>query len=93
MNIINNDQDPERPEPFATILDLLVEHSEADVLQAISDAAELESEDEELPSSLRVKAARLHLELEQLLERMADFEEVVEGQEAQSEATDPRGNN
>jgi hypothetical protein len=93
MNIINTDQDPERPEPFSTILELLAEHSEADVLSAISDAAEFESEDEEVPSSQRLKSARLHLELEQLLDRMADFEEVVEGPEAQSEVTDPRGDN
>ena len=90
MNIINTNQDAERPEPFSTIQELLAEHSEADILSAISDAAEFESEDEQVPLPHRLKSARLHLELEQLLDRMADFEEVIEGQ---SEVTDPRGNN
>ena len=77
MNLINNpDNDmDDRPEPFATVLDLLEEHTEADVLSALSDAAQFDSENQELDSLDRLKAERLHLELEQLLERMDQFEQ------------------
>jgi hypothetical protein len=81
MNIITefkeNQAPEERPEPFATILDLLSEHSEEEILSAISNAAEFEAEDEETCSTCRIRSARLHLELDQLLDRMDDFERMI----------------
>jgi hypothetical protein len=94
MNIITESNDnqntDERPEPFATILDLLSEHSEGEILAAISDAAEFEAEDEETCSTCRVRSARLHLELDQLLDRMSDFEDAVMGMGGEADQ-DPEG--
>jgi hypothetical protein len=89
MNIITefkeNQAPDERPEPFATILDLLSEHSEEEILAAISDAAEFEAEDEETCSTCRIRSARLHLELDQLLDRMDDFEQIINPEPASND--------
>lgn len=66
-------QEDGRPEPFATILELLSQHSTGAVLAAISDAALLESEAKEICSSCRMEAGWLHLELEMLLDRMDEL--------------------
>lgn len=67
----------EPDEPFNTVLNLLAEHSELEILSAISDAALFSSEDKELCLSYRLISAKLHSELEELLNRMADFEELI----------------
>jgi hypothetical protein len=72
MNIVPTYQEAERPEPFATILEMLGEHPVTEVLEAIADNAQFESEDEENCADYRKYNARLALELNQLLERMAD---------------------
>ena len=72
MNINDSQQDPDRPEPFSTILDLRCEHSAEEILEAISESALFDSEDEECFRLFRAEAALLHLELERLLGRMAD---------------------
>jgi hypothetical protein len=73
-----NVDDQGRPEPFATILELLPDHGKQEVLHAIAEAALYDSEDQEIFHDCRLKHARLHLELEQLLERMSQFEEALE---------------
>ena len=63
-----------RPEPFATVLDLLSEYPETELLEAIADNAQFDSEDEKNCADCRKFNARLALELNQLLERMADYD-------------------
>jgi hypothetical protein len=48
-----------------------------EILAALSDAALFESEDNYVKPRHRTMAARLHLELEQLLERMSELEEYL----------------
>ena len=79
-------QDTERPEPFATVLDLLEEYSEGKVLSAISRVARFDSEDNEVSACCRAKSARLHLELKQLLDRMSEFEDLVDRKDPTPEA-------
>lgn len=79
MNLLmdTNETTTERPEPFATVLDLIAEHGEMEVLGSIADKALFDSEDKEHCPYHRKLAARLNLELEQLLERMARFEDAL----------------
>jgi hypothetical protein len=67
----------DRSEPFATVSELIAEHSELEILSAISDAALFDSEESENCLSCRLIAAKFHSELEDLLNRMGDFEELV----------------
>jgi hypothetical protein len=67
----------ERPEPFATMLDLYREHGSPDILDALKDIAELESEDEDNCPACRLMMARLHMELTQLHQRMYSFQETL----------------
>jgi hypothetical protein len=80
---------------ISTLYDLLNEHGSETVLEAIADYAQFESEDEENTCNhCRQRAARLHLELTQLVERMDDFsmatlpeakaEEVQDGTQEQN---------
>jgi hypothetical protein len=79
MNIIEQHKDEEqRPEPFATINELIAEYGNGEVLEAIAENAEYDSQDVEACSRCREKGARLSLEIYQLLERMADFEETLD---------------
>jgi hypothetical protein len=63
-------------------LDLLADYTEGGILRALSDNAEFEAEDEETCSACRIRSARLHLELDQLLDRMDDFEEAINPEES-----------
>lgn len=68
---------PNRPEPFATILDLCAEHGTLEVLRDVSCMAELDSESEDFCAGHRRIARRLHLELELLIERIDDLEAAI----------------
>ena len=72
---IHNTDD--RPEPFMSVLELLNEYTNGEILEALSDAALFESENDYVKPRHRTMAARLHLELEQLLERMSELEEYL----------------
>jgi hypothetical protein len=68
MEEIAADQD-KRPEPYATVLDLVNEHGRWAVIEALANDAEFESEDQNLCLTYREEAAWLHMELNQLLAR------------------------
>jgi hypothetical protein len=74
--------DDNRPEPYATVLDLINDHGYYAVLEAVSDEAQFEAEDdnEEYCAGCRKRAAQLHLELEHMLTRMDDFDDAVCGE-------------
>jgi hypothetical protein len=61
----------ERPEPGATVLELLSEYGTQAVLEALALAAECASDDPEFCPEVHNKAVYLHLEFSQLLERYA----------------------
>jgi hypothetical protein len=66
---ININPEDERPEPFATVLDLVGEHSFEAVLESLGDLAEYDAGDSEFSPEVRQEAGYLHLELTQLLAR------------------------
>ncbi|MGA8657657.1 MAG: hypothetical protein WB586_16045 [Chthoniobacterales bacterium] len=68
----------DRPEPFATILELIEEHGREALLQSIADAAFFDSVTSWRSDACRAKCAWLYPELEQLLERMRQFEDALE---------------
>ena len=67
-------QEAERPEPFATLLDLLGEYDIEEILEDLSYAAKLASEDEGWCANCRAKAEWLHLEIDQLFRNLERFE-------------------
>jgi hypothetical protein len=73
MNITPEIAQDDRPQPFATLCELVDEHGIEQVLEALADNAQFDSEDEDACACCRSKSARLALELNQLLERMADI--------------------
>jgi hypothetical protein len=58
-----------RPEPFATVLDLISEHGRWSVIEALADDAKFEAETQGLWPTQRKEAAWFHMELNQLLAR------------------------
>jgi hypothetical protein len=74
-----NGNPTERSEPFSTVHELVGEHGIDQVLDALAGLAPLMSKDEaNYLDRHRKQFARLHLELEQLPERMTDFRDVIE---------------
>ena len=73
------DTNDDRPEPYVTVLDLINEYGYYAVLEAVSDEAQFETEEDNEDTCLncRKRAARIHLELEQLLDRMDGFDDVI----------------
>jgi hypothetical protein len=62
--------DNDRPEPFASLLELASDYGKPAILAAVMDLAEFDSEDEEdLCAACRLENEWLRLELEQLLDR------------------------
>jgi len=80
VDAINSDD--QGPELFAIISEeLLPLYGEREVLHAIAESALYDSEDQEFRYDDRIRSARLHLELEQLLERMNQFEDALNASE------------
>jgi hypothetical protein len=72
----------DRPEPFATVLDLVYEYGIGEVLVALSGLSSLDSEDENKSAYRRAENRWLRLELKQLVEW---YEEIHEGVRFQRE--------
>jgi hypothetical protein len=85
-----NSDDQGRPEPFATILELIGEYGAPALLDSISDVALFDSENEENCHDCRALAAQLHLELEELQERMRQFKDALN---AKTQAAPQEGGN
>ena len=82
MNLtIQKEDGSGRLEPFSTIMDLVAKHGKYAVIEDLASLAQFDSEDEEGWWRERVQDARLSLELNQLLERMAQFERSLLMQE------------
>jgi hypothetical protein len=60
-------EDNARPEPFATLHELVDEHGIEQVLQNLSDLQDFESQEENCCFDCRQKARVIHLKLELLL--------------------------
>ena len=60
----------ERPEPFATILELAADYGMAEVLRSISDLALFDSEDTDACNNCRAHGQMLRTGLEQILKRI-----------------------
>jgi hypothetical protein len=65
----NADDDQDRPEPFATILDLIIEYGEEALLKSMAEVALLNFQNEENCDDFRVRSARLHLDLRHVIHR------------------------
>jgi hypothetical protein len=65
---VNIHPDFSRPEPFATIVDLIHEHSFQEVLECLSEYAEFDSENEDVTDDFRDFAHKLHAALESVIE-------------------------
>jgi hypothetical protein len=70
--------EPSDQDAFTSTLDLVNRYGTDAVIEAITEHARFEAEDEELDLYCRLLAGRRHLELEQLTERQIHFEEVVD---------------
>jgi len=70
----HKNDDDDRPEPFATVLEVIGEHGMSEVLESISDSALFDSENEEIDDTNRVLAAKWHKELKQVIDRMDQFQ-------------------
>jgi hypothetical protein len=68
-NPTDTNPEKERPEPFATILDLMGEHGINAVLESLADKTKFDADETEFSPEVRREAAYLHLELSQLLVR------------------------
>lgn len=67
----NKIEQEERPEPFATVLELAGEYGKLAVIEALNDLAEYDAEDPGFCLACREEESWLHFELEHLLERYA----------------------
>ena len=65
-------------EAFTSTLDLLHRYGTDAIIDALTDHARFEADDEELDLYHRLLAGRRYLELEQMSERLIHFEEVVD---------------
>jgi hypothetical protein len=77
VNILPNAADEERPEPFATISELIGEHGIEEVLQSLSDHALFDSENLEACSCCSDKAAKIHWILHAILSPIKSAPETV----------------
>jgi hypothetical protein len=68
-----HDNEAAEMQAFDKLMDLVYTHGFMQVIYDMSILAEIESEDEEICDDCRRFPARLHLELDQLLDRMDDF--------------------
>jgi hypothetical protein len=65
---VNIHPDFSRPEPFATIVDLIHEHSFQEVLEYLSEYAGFDSENQDATNDFRDFALKLHTALESVIE-------------------------
>lgn len=66
------------PQPFASVIDLIHRYDLDAIIDALTDHARFEADDEEVDLYHRLLAGRRYLELEQLTERMIHYEEMID---------------
>jgi hypothetical protein len=68
----------DRPDLFTSVLELIGDHGTDAILEALAMHSEFESQDGDVCIRCRLISGWLHLELEQLEERMIHFEDALD---------------